>query len=75
MATDAEQAAAARAALAANPGVKSVAVDATGNTTVVYRENADIIAGAQFFEQRASADPANRPVKRVLLSCDGGYTS
>ena len=72
MATDAEIAAAALEALKSSPGVKSVTTDASGSTTVVYKDNADIIKAAQFAEQRVAADPANLPARRVAYGVTSG---
>jgi hypothetical protein len=75
VATNAEIAAAALEALKASPGVKSVLVAPDGSTTVVYKDNSDVIKAAQFAEQRTAADPASNPVKRVAFGCVSGIRS
>lgn len=75
MATDAEIAAAALEALKASPGVKSVTTAADGSTTVVFKDNADVIEAVQFAEQRTHADPANLPRKRVAVGVTSGIRS
>lgn len=75
MATDAEISAAALEALKASPGVKSVTTAADGTTTVVYKDNVDVIKAVQFAEQRVQADPANLPVRRIALGITSGIRS
>lgn len=75
MATEAEITAAALEALKTSGSVKSVTTGADGSTTVVFKDNADVIKAAQFADQRAQSDPANLPRRRVAVGVTSGIRS